>query len=247
MKKEIIQMQKLFEATEMTAPMDENAQAHSLKMKRKNLISLMRKLGIYSSLYGVILAFFFLFKKIGLALSVIQSAYLLLSISIVATASIGAGGVVAVKTYLIDKHGEEEPVPRINAVSEVWRIADKSTQIESTKAKVANQEKEYIYFQGFSSSKADNNLLQRATKAMSDEFTRASAGTVVITGDEPYARYTLSGSIEIIDGRYHISVKLIEIGTRRIIFASSEVSDTADGVIDHAKKMGVELSGRNLF
>src|SRR3990172_10901381 len=169
MKKEIIQMQKLFEATEMTAPMDENAQAHSLKMKRKNLISLMRKLGIYSSLYGVILAFFFLFKKIGLAFSVIQSAYLLLSISIVATASIGAGGVVAVKTYLIDKHGEEEPVPRINAVSEVWRIADKSTQIESTKAKVANQEKEYIYFQGFSSSKADNNLLQRATKAMSDE------------------------------------------------------------------------------
>lgn len=246
MKKEIIQMQKLFEATEMTSPLDEHAQAHSLKMKRKNLVSLMRKSGIYSSLYGILLSFFFLLKKIGLGLSVIQSAYLLLSIIIAAATSISAGGVFAVKKYLLDANRSELEALSMDALSKVWDTAEKSSRIESVKVKTVQQEK-YIYFQGFASNNADMALVRRATQALSGAFTSTLTGRAIIIGDDPCARYRLSGSIEIIDGRYQISARLIDLKTRRIIFASSEESNTADGILGYAKKIGAELSGENLF
>ena len=246
MKKEIIQMQKLFEATEMTSPLNEHAQAHSLKMKRKNLVSLMRKSGIYSSLYGIILSFFFLLKKIGLGLSVIQSAYLLLSITIAAATSISAGGVFAAKNYLLDTNRSEVEELSMGALSKVRGTAEKSSRIESGEAKTKHQEK-YIYFQGFVSNNTDTALIRRATQALTGAFRRTTAGTAITIGNDPCARYRLSGSIEIIDGRYQISARLIDAETRRIIFASSEESDTADGILDYAKKIGAELSGENLF
>jgi hypothetical protein len=245
MKEDILLMHKLLEKTMVSDPLDGNMQDYSLNMKRKNFVSLTKKIGMYSSAYGAILSVYFLFKKLGIGLTIVQSAGVLCIATVIAVTSIGAGGFIAVKKYVLDASGTQEKAIYGELINEATRDVDEQITgktMEDNAAGVLYSKS--IGIQGFANNGANEALVTQLSDIMRNEFSRLNVRGVAIISSLSSANYILSGSVDKLDNLYQITVKLVHRRSGRIVFASSEESNTPDGLKVSAKKIAKEISER---
>jgi hypothetical protein len=232
---EIAIMQRLFDKYRVSNPLPADIQRRAMRMKRKNLAGVMKKLGIYSPVYGMILAFYFLLKKIGIGFSVMQSAVLFFAASAIAVSSVAAGGYVLVKATMVKTPSiQEEREKKSGAVTE--------PAAKSGEAPAGNSLTAYRYrlqFYGLDNNGAEKKVVAQVSDIMRNEIVRLKGrDQIAVTMAPDGADLVLTGSIERLDRQYLLSIRLTERRTRRIIFAASEESATAEGLRD----MGVRFA-----
>jgi hypothetical protein len=241
MKDNLHLMQKVFDKYHISHPIDEDAQAHTVRMKGENLTTILKHFGVYSSLYALILSVTLFFKKIGLGLSIVQSAYFLLATTAVAATLISIGGIFALKHFVFD------PLAHHTQETSVATNIDSAIPGDGTRARIKSATRRVqestagVYFIGLVSNGAETGLIADVTDIILLEL-KLVRGAVFTTRDKgSTARYALSGSVDKLDGMYQVSIKLIDRSTRKIIYAVSKTSDTPEGIRNIARKIAREI------
>lgn len=235
MKEEILLMQQLFDRYKISSPLDRDIQKYSLRMKRKNLNAILKKLGLHSTIYSAVVITYFLFKKLGIGLSIAQSAAVLFVASAVTSAAITAGGAIAVKKYVI----ERSAVQKLTEDKLFGGAGAVNAKLNSKHKKARNADViDSLAFLGFTSQGIDKALIDEISGIMINQIIQTK-GTGVV---RPDANYALSGSIEKLNDIYLLSVRLIDRMNRKIVFASSGEAVTVEELKEAAKKISIELS-----
>lgn len=229
MRNEIKLMQRLFEKYRMANPLPDDIQKHAYRMKRKTLVSILKKLGLYSPVYGAILIVYLALKEIGIGLSVVQSAAALFVASAITAAGITAGG------YLTMKKIATEALPRAELeapVREAAPSAGGATRREGTTSADKAVYKYIIQFYGLDNNGADEAMVRRVADALTGEILRLKGkDTTALVSAPSKSDWFLTGSVEKLDRSYLLTVRLTDRRTRRIIFAASKESVDEDGLI----------------
>lgn len=237
MKDEIMLMQRLFNKFGLTDPLGLDIQVYALRQKRKNLNAVLRKLGIHSVMYSAVLYVFFLFKKMGFGLSVAQSAAVLFVAASVTVAGVMTGGIISVKKMIIDKmimredSGDAALGKSIYCRGEAGRVRNINVDAENVNS---------IIFTGFSGRGVDKELVDRISGVITAQVIQAKGGGFI----NPDAVFALTGSVEKLGDLYLLSVRLINRTNRRIIYAASEEAGTPEELMQAAKKISQDLSGK---
>jgi hypothetical protein len=233
-------MQRIFDRYRVSNPLPGDVQRRALRMKRKNLVAVMKKLGIYSPLYGLILAFYLLLKKIGIGISIMQSTVLFFTASAVIVSSAAAGGYVAVKNAI--KKGPvipQEQEKKAGTVAEPVAISgetDSGTGLHAYRYR--------LQFYGLDNNGAEGPLVAQVSDVIRNEIIRLKGRDQIAVSAVPDgSNHILTGSIEKLDRQYLLSIRLTERRTRRIIFAASEESPTAEGLRDIGTRFAQSIAG----
>jgi len=237
---EIALMQRVFDRYRISSPLPGEIQRRAMRMKRKNLVAVMKKLGIYSPLYGMILAVYFLMKKIGIGLSVMQSAVVLFTASVVAVPSVAAGGYVLAGMAMV----QSPPVQmeRDKKDAPAAEPGAKSGEVSGGSGSIAYRYR--LQFYGLENNGAGGPLVARVSDTMRGEIIRLKGrDRIAVTAAPDGAGLVLTGSVEKLDRQYLLSIRLTERRTRRIIFAASEESATAEGLRDLAVRFAQSVAG----
>ena len=236
MNEEILLMQRLFDRYKISSPLDPDIQKYSLRSKGKNFHSILIKLGLHSTLYSAVVFIYFLFKKLGIGLSVAQSAAVLFVAAAVTAAGIMAGGIISVKKIIdtpIMKEGAGDRASGDSAGGN-GEIGFKRKQID------ISEDVNSIVFLGITGKGVDKVLIDQLSGIIIGQVVQARGGGFIRSD----AGFALSGSVEKIGGLYLLSVRLINRMNRRIIYASSEEAVTPEELKAAAKKISLELTGR---
>jgi len=114
-----IHMKRLFDKYKVSSPLPENIQDNTLKIKKKNFILILKKLGIFSPVYGLIVYIYLFLKEIGIGLTLVQSAGIFFIASSITAAGITAGSYLFIKNLLVKPaHQEEKLEQRVNVPDE---------------------------------------------------------------------------------------------------------------------------------
>ncbi len=218
----------------LSRPLPPSAQDHALKMQRISHRHILKKLGLYSAGSGLAIYACYLFKTIGLKLTMAQSAVLACITTGVMVAGISAGGYyIAAETI---KTNKEHAVPFIitgtaGAYSEKTIGDDKKVTPRAT-------DMHRIQFHGLEYSRAVAGPVHKAADAITIELQHAgiemtrSADTDLV----------LTGSVEKTDDTYQLSLQLYDKNTREIIFTSAEEVKSLDFLPAAGKRIAGDLS-----
>ncbi|HOT44182.1 MAG TPA: hypothetical protein PLM53_06050 [Spirochaetota bacterium] len=237
---EIALMRRVFDRYRVSSPLSGDVQRRAMRMKRKNLVSVMKKLGIYSPLYGMILSLYFFLKKLGIGLSIMQSAVLFFTASAVVVSSVAAGGYllvgnVVVKSPSVYEEHEKKAAPAAEPDA-------KSGDVTGGNSSIAYRYR--LQFYGLENNGADGTLVAQVSDAMRSEIIRLKGrDRIAVSAVPDRAGLVLTGSVEKLDRQYLFSIRLTERRTRRIIFAASEESATAEGLRDLAVRFAQSVAG----
>jgi hypothetical protein len=240
MRKEIKLMQRLFEKYRLTNPLPDDVQEHSYRMKRKTLVVMLKRLGIYSPVYGAILIIYLALKDIGIGLGVAQSAAVLFVASAITAAGIAAGGYAAVK-----KVAPTAP-PRAEQQAPVREAAPadgSAARPEVTAGADRAVHKYIIQFYGLDNNGADEAMVRRVAGALAGEILRLKGReTTAMVSAPSESGWFLTGSVEKLDRSYLLTVRLTDRRTRRIIFAASEESADEEGLVRAGARFARSIS-----
>ncbi|MBN2080420.1 MAG: hypothetical protein JW838_15725 [Spirochaetes bacterium] len=229
MRYEIELMQRLFLKYRLTNPLPADVQEHAYREKRKTLISILKKLGLFSPLYGVIVVVYLALRKLGFGIGVAQSAVVFFVASAITTAGVAVGGYTAVKILSAGTPPPAEQEEMDMTTTPVMH--DVARQQHSAHTDVSAYDL-IIQFYGLENNGADEAMVQRVSGALTDEILRLKGNNRAIFVSAPSETvWLLSGSVEKLDTSFLLTVRLTNRRTRKIIFAVSEEATSEEDLI----------------
>jgi hypothetical protein len=237
---DINSMKRLFDKYGVSSPLPEDIQLHALKVKKKNFIAILKKLGIFSPLYGLIVTLYLFLKEIGIGFTLVQSAGAFFIASSITAAAITTGGYIIIKNVLVKPpHQEEKREQKVNAPD-----APVKTEEEAAIRKYARY-RHVIQFYGLENNGADNPLVMQLSDIIRNEIIKLKGrDSITIIPSKAGSRTLLTGSVEKLEGRYLLSMRLTDRRSQRIIFAATEGAATAELLKKTGMRMAGELSER---
>jgi len=219
---DLILLQNLLEKYKVTAPLPHVVQEHILDNKRKQLVVILKKLGRYNPLFGIILFVFFLFRKLGFGLSIIQSAIIL------AASSALIVGSISVSTYMYVKQlpDTEPQVEQPGIIDNPPSVSDNSrTSVQKQKKTAPTGHlkfKNFIQLHPFESS--SEKFSQAITSEMKKELARLRGkNNILMSGNNSQESSVLMfGSVEKIKTSFIITTRLVDKKTGKLIYMTSE-------------------------
>jgi len=111
MKQEIQMLEQLLEKYRLTEPVPEEVRAYFLKRKKKFFVKVCKSLGIYNIFFGSVITVFFIMKKLGLAVTVIQSAIIVTMLTVISFASVTWCGYTFILPLIHNEMRHEKIIP----------------------------------------------------------------------------------------------------------------------------------------
>jgi len=239
-------LQGLLEKYRVAEPVPAAVRVRVIAGRRRNLVEILKKLDRYNPLLGAILLVYFLFKKLGLSVSLIQSAIVFFTVTAISVAGVTTGSYIAVKRImdkapqvelqkdLTDKTATAEP--KVTDKPESIKANDESTP-------VLRDVKNVIYLQPFDGTNAQGGDIALVSSTIQRELVRLRGVKNIVTGKASgqSSRLLLLGTVRKHDTLYAISAKVIDSDTGRIRFATTEEAKS-DSLILISKKLAKEIS-----
>lgn len=113
---EIQILEQLLEKYRLTEPVPEEVRAYFLKRKKAFFVKVCKSLGIYNIFFGSVITVFFIMKKLGIAVTVIQSAVIVTVLTVFSAASVTYCGYSLILPLIKceTKQEKQSPAPLIN-------------------------------------------------------------------------------------------------------------------------------------
>jgi hypothetical protein len=218
-------MRRVMQKYGLANPIDEASQVRALKKKRKIFTDMLRKLGIYTPVYTAIISIYYLFKNLGMGLTVFQSTIALAIITSATALSIGVGGYAAV-TIIVSEHRKTEQ-QKIKPETLKRGGSDSSSQSRrDTRTPTTTASSSQLYFPLLECGDQDLHL----ARDLHGHIRRGLATGLEITASPGDADFLLTGSLDKLDGHYLLTIRLTDRVTRKILYAVSEESSSIDGL-----------------
>lgn len=211
-------------------PVPRSMQERMIYAKKDIFIRVLKTIGKYTALAGLIQFFYFFLKKIGIN---IFTAKILMSIMTIA--SVSGAVYIGIKNHNISR---EIAKPYV-----IEAAPEKSSEI--AKAPVSQKEAEKTNYRlgilPFESAGVDREKAERLTTALSKGLAgvKGSAYAKVFTGAVKGTRYSLFGSLENIDNVYVLTIKVVDLKTSSIVMLAKKSA----GSVEELEKECGSLAG----
>jgi len=203
-------------------------------MQRISHKHILKKLGLYSTGSGLAMYTYYLFKTIGLKLTMAQSTVLACITSSVMVAGISASGYY-IATEAIETN-KKYAVPFI--ITGTTESPSEKTIGDNDEKKTRATDMHRIQFHGLEYSEAIAEPAKHATDTITIELQHAGIDITHLTDTD----LVLTGSVEKINDTYQISLQLYDKNTKEIIFASIEEAKSLDFLPTAGQKIAGDLS-----
>ena len=241
---DIIQLQHVLEKYKVTTPVSPLVQEHILKNKRKHLVVILKRLGRYNPLFGLILLIYFLSRKLGIGLSIIQSFVAVTVFSLVLAGGISVPVVMYFKTVLQTEKSKnsEIEIKNSNGITDVKsRAGSQRKELTSERQSVY---KNTILLHPFESSSEE--LSSAVTSGVKRELARIRGNRNVVTplNDSNISSVLMFGSVERIKISYVVSIRIVDKETGKLIFMTTEQFANRKDLPGVSKKLARSISER---
>ena len=239
-------LQGLLEKYRVAEPVPAAVRARVIAGRRRNLVAILKKLDRYNPLLGAILLVYFLFKKLGLSVSLVQSAVVFFTVSALTVAGVTTGSYIVVKR-VIDSSPKVELQDDAGSVTieTTPRVIDKvdSAKTGEENAPVLRDVKNVIHLQPFEGMDAQGSDVVLVSNAIQGELVRLRGSKNILSGkaSSQANRLLLLGTVRKHASLYAITAKVVDGETGRIRFAATEEAKS-DSLVSISKKLAKEIS-----
>lgn len=239
-------LQGLLEKYRVTEPVPAAVRARVISRRRRNLVEILKKIGRYNPLLGAILIVYFLFKKLGLSVSLVQSAVIFFTVSALTVAGVTTGSYIVVKraidsstNVMLEKDAKDvtiETSPRLVDKIDLVKTGEESIP-------VLREVKNVIHLQPFEGMDAQGSDVALVSNTIQGELVRLRGSKNILSGKaSPQAnRLLLLGTVRKHASLYAITAKVVDGETGRIRFAATEEAKS-DSLVSISKKLAKEIS-----
>ena len=217
--------------------------------KRKNLVSLLKKVGWYSPFFGVVIYVFFWLRRIGFKSSVVQATVVLVTVSLMTISSLIFGTSYVLKNIIKEDHPQKisnlefeeinldsdsiAPPSKKKNREEIKSDTDKNLnprkpdpkEKEKKRLDVLPDFKNIIYFYPTETIKVDPKFINELAKQLKAKLISLRGPKKVIAKDQDKNKadiFVFSSVEKISDDYYIFSLKAIDKINGEIIFISSK-------------------------
>ncbi len=239
-------LQGLLEKYRVAEPVPAAVRARVISRRRGNLVEILKKLGRYNPLLGAILIVYFLFKKLGLSVSLVQSAVVFFTVSALTIAGVTTGSYFVVKRVIDssmkvelqndERNGTIETIPRVVDNVDPLKTAEESIPI-------LREVKNVIHLQPFEGMDAQGSDVSLVSNTIQGELVRLRGSKNILSGkaSSQANRLLLLGTVRKHASLYAITAKVVDGETGRIRFAATEEAKS-DSLVSISKKLAKEIS-----
>jgi hypothetical protein len=239
-------LQGLLEKYRVTEPVPAAVRVRVIAGRRRNLVVILKKLDRYNPLLGAILLVYFLFKKLGLSVSLVQSAVVFFTVTALSVAGVTTGSYIVVKRVIdsspkVELQNDEGSVTIETSPRVVDTVDSAKTGEESTP--VLREVKNVIHLQPFEGMDAQGSDVTLVSNAIQSELVRLRGSKNILSGkaSSHVNRLLLLGTVRKHASLYAITAKVVDGESGRIRFAATEEAKS-DSLVSISKKLAKEIS-----
>jgi len=214
-------------------PVPEGIQKRMMDSKRDIFIRVLKRVGKYTVIIALLQWLYFLLKKFGVGVFASKTV-----VSVITAAALG-GGSYAVMDHITKHRDAAIPSADVTSVSTTNDTEKKVPLPEAVRPAPARYT---MGISSFTGESVDGKVLNEATDMMRGALDRSAGKSYarVFKSGVSGVRYSLFGSVESINQRYVVTVKVVDLHTSSIVFVGSEKADSPEGL----KKSCVVLAGK---
>ncbi|MCP4132137.1 MAG: hypothetical protein GY754_14290 [bacterium] len=235
---------ELLEKCMLTAPVSKDQKKYIKENRRKSLVATLKKTGQYTPLSGAVLYVFFGMTKLGIKLSIVQSAVALGVISFAAVTTVSTGSYVAVKKFVltpsIEKQIEEKQIEekQTGSMNEMPVKDPASTKAENSTKPVVKPVVEPVVktklaitpFE-FLSQSGDKTIPETIRQKIRAGLSRLKGKDYQkLTNKKMIAgmKYVMTGRVLKAENAYRIKVEILDLESGDTVFEANEKSTLDD-------------------
>lgn len=239
-------LQGLLEKYRVAEPVPAAVRARIISRRRRNLVEILKKLGRYNPLLGAILLVYFLFKKLGVSVTLVQSAVIFFTVSAITVAGVTAGSYIVVKSIIdsspqVGLHKQDRDVIGKSSPGIVdGSVSEKTREVIGP---VLPEVKNVLHIRPFEGMETKGSDVYTVSNAIQSELIRLRGAGNVLSGSSPThgGKLLLLGTVRKHAELYSITVKVVDSESGRIRFASTEEA-RSDTLVSISKKLAKEIS-----
>jgi hypothetical protein len=211
--------------------------------KKEILFNALKAANAYTILYGFVLRVFLRARRMGMRLSVMQSAVILCITSVLA-ATVVIVGIYAIFNY---KHQEPNTCPiKQEQTNNIKRNESPGrTEVNKSHNKEIMITKNRTGIQPFEADNVDAAISKKVSKCIADSMADMKGRDHVMFpatgGKSKSMNYLITGSVGQLGGVYTITARLVSIESAKVVSISSESANGVEGLAIACRKVALTL------
>jgi len=238
MNENIKNLEKVLEKYHFAEPVSPEEKARVIANQKKSLQATMRRLGRYSPLYAAVLAVFFLARRLGMGLSMLQSALVLGIFTAAAVSSLSIGGYLVYRSVWVPPLRPEHALEMKegNII-----VQDIKTALPGESPAPLRAFTRTISFEPLQAVGVAPALAARINDALLRHLKRLRGDGNILSASKGGAM--LHGEVTISRGKYALYVRLVE-PDGGIIYSGSYEASGPEGLLAQCGRAARDLSDR---
>lgn len=249
MSNNIKQLDRVLTKYDFLNPLPQDVRKHMLSGQRKSLNDVLKRTGKLNLFFAGALFLFFLFKKIGIKISILKSVVIVGTATVIAAGSVSTGAYVVVKSYIFEKEPIRQEVPEDDTQRKKSALPEKTIKAVNNDKVVRPEEyiipakKNTLAFTAFKSNNAENTIISAANSIFKKELI-SLRGPENIKSSPLHAGILVLCSIDKAGSQYYINAKIVDKDMGRILFIVSEQAGSKSAVLETCRKIARKISAR---
>lgn len=247
MRNEEKNIDRLLEKLKIKSPLTQKNIKEIKRRKRKSLVKIFKEAKQYNPVFGAILFIFFMFKRIGITISFLQSATIMVCVSIFVPTVLVASLYIGVKMYLDDK---TEIKIENKEVSETINIQKKEKPVKvkpviKPETKPIKKFKKFIIFNSFETNNVNNDVILKLSNNFKKRLRNLRGNENILSeATNTENNYYLFGSIEKIENKYVLSIRLVDKKSGMIDFLDTTQVNSMNELKGKIQQLALQISQR---
>lgn len=237
-------LQDLLDKYKVTRPVPAGVRRDILAHKRRNFVTIMKKLDRYNPLLGASLLIYFLLRKLGI-IATLKQCGIILAVSVALTvAGISTGAYLVIKHTSPSSNEMQKEKAEDNSLQKTNNDVKSKFSDDFTSPPLRDV-KNVIVFQPFDGMNASTGEISQVSGTIHNELTRIRGSKNIISTQAGVTNAStnllLIGTVRKMGAAYAITAKVIDRESGKIHFAATEEAqpDTLNLV---SKKLAKEIS-----
>lgn len=223
-------LENLLNKYRFTDPVSPDIQKRMIRSKKEIFVRVLKTVGRFSAVIGIFQSLYFLLKKLGI--NIFTAKFILY----VATAGIISGGAYTAVKYLDDGTAPDKKIEMIDGGRALPSVPEiQKVKVTRKSAPVKNYTLGITEFSGESAGPDAAERLSTALTGRLSALKGDSYAGLFSGGGAKGVRYSLFGSVEYLNGKYILHIKVVDLETSSIVLLEKMDADSVEKL---EKKLG---------
>lgn len=241
---------RVLEKYRLTEPTPVEVRRRAARAKSKQFSVILKRAGGYSIIFALVAKLFFALKRMGLAVTVVQSAVIITLLSVLSAGGLSTGAWLLFKSRMtLETKPDALPAERREAATESALPGQSTPADEETPAaEPADVIEDRLGVQPFVAVNSSGAEAGQAADAMASVLAGLRGANRVVnyrTGQKwKKSGLMLMGSLERAEAGYTLTARVVNVRDSRILFYDTEMATTAADIQGACERLAQRIYGK---